>query len=116
MNEYGRKFDAAVAELSITMMRPANQLPPALKLQRAMGLKVRPPHYVPFWRIFLGYAVFFGIVWGLITWFWRLRDAGFSVFDAMGSAAIAGTLFGLIMALYYARGRRKYRLSKWEDL
>jgi hypothetical protein len=31
-------------------------------------------------------------------------------------AGIAGLGFGLFMAIYYAMGRRKYKLALWKDL
>lgn len=116
MSEYERKFDAALDALSNTDMWKSNYAPPMLRTMRAFGLEARPPHFAGFWRITLGYAAWFGPVWGFLMWWFSWRGAGFSFWAAVGAAVVAGLLFGLIMARYYAKGRRKYRLPLWEDL
>ncbi len=116
MSEHERKFDAAMDELARTKMWGSNVAPPILKVQRRLGWLVRPPHYAPFWRVLLGYTLWFGPVWGVMMWFISWRGDGVPVLVAIGSAAFAGVFFGAMMALYYAWGRRKYKLSRWEDL
>lgn len=116
MNEYERKFDAAMQELANTKIWMSNYAPPLMNLQRRLGWLVRPPHYAPIWRIVLGYALWFGPIWGLMMWFAQWRAQGHSVTAAIAFAAISGLLFGTFMALYYTWSRRRYRLSRWEDL
>ncbi|MBM1690986.1 DUF6404 family protein [Sulfitobacter geojensis] len=116
MNDHERKFEAALAELATTDMWAGNYKPPLLNVQRRLGWMVRPPHYASFWRVMLGYALWFAPVWGILMWFVSWRGQGFSLVSAAGAAAFAGILFGGMMALYYARARRRYKLSKWEDL
>lgn len=116
MNEYERKFDAAMAEMAATNMWRSNYAPPLMSLQRRMGWLVRPPLYASFWRVVLGYALWFGPIWGVLMWFTSWRGQGFSVMVAVGASAFAGLLFGLLLALFYAKARRKHRLSRWEDL
>lgn len=116
MTEYERKLAAAMAEMAQTTMKRSNYNPPALRLQQRLGWEARPPHYATFWRITLGYALWFGTVWGIAMWFLSWRSAGFTVLAAVGAAALAGVLFGLIMAAYYKRAGRKHQLSRWEDL
>ncbi|OAN87030.1 hypothetical protein A8B74_04905 [Sulfitobacter geojensis] len=97
-------------------MWAGNYKPPLLNVQRRLGWMVRPPHYASFWRVMLGYALWFAPVWGILMWFVSWRGQGFSLVSAAGAAVFAGILFGGMMALYYARARRRYKLSKWEDL
>ncbi|MFC6588266.1 DUF6404 family protein [Sulfitobacter pacificus] len=116
MTEYARRFAAAMAELEATKIWRSNYNPPMMKLQRRLGWKMRPPHYARFWRIAVGYALWFGPVWGVLMWFASWRGQGFSLLSAVGASAVAGILFGVLMAAYYARARRRHKLSKWEDL
>lgn len=116
MTDYERKFDAAMAELATTTMWPSNYAPPLLKTQRRFGWLVRPPHYASVSRIIIGYGLWFGPLWGIVMWFLQWRAQGFSVLLAIGFAAFAGALFGALMSAYYMHARRKYGLSKWEDL
>ena len=59
---------------------------------------------------------FFGLVWGLLMWFWQWSDTGMSAGFAAALSVVAGLLFGLSMASYYAYGRRKHRLPPWTSL
>ncbi|MDF3416286.1 hypothetical protein HKX54_17585 [Sulfitobacter sp. M57] len=116
MTEYDRKFAAALAELQATDMWDTNYNPPLLRVQRRLGWSARPPHYAPFWRIWSGYALWFGLVWGVAMWFIIWRGQGFSPASAAGAAALAGIIFGGLMAGYFARARHRYKLSRWEEL
>ncbi|WP_370399281.1 DUF6404 family protein [Sulfitobacter sp. JB4-11] len=116
MSDYDTKYDAALAELARTQVWRSNYVPPLHKLQRQLGMQVRPPHYQPFLRVWAGQAVWFGIFWGVLMWFVEWRGAGVAPAVAMGSSAIAGVLFGFFMGCYYAHSRRKWRLSRWNDL
>lgn len=116
MTEYERKFDAAMDELRTTEMWTSNHSPPALRVLKALGFKARPPHYANLWIVFCSSAVWFAVVWGLIMWFVTWRAAGFTGLDAAGASAFAGVLFGAFMSVYYRRGRKKYGLTRWDDL
>ncbi len=116
MNEYERKFQAAISELEKTDIWRSNYAPPASRVQRRLGQEVRPPHYASFWRVASGYGFWFAGIWGIIMWLTQWRAQGLPVSAAIASAALAGAMFGLILAAYYARSRRKYGLSRWEDL
>ena len=65
-------------------------------------------------RAALGTA--FAIAWGLMMWFFVWSRQGMSPLAALVAAAVAGALFGLSMATYYAYGRRKYQLPEWRSL
>ncbi|MEP5728973.1 MAG: DUF6404 family protein [Sulfitobacter sp.] len=116
MTDYSRKYDAALTELNQTDMWPSNFAPPMLKVQKRLGFSARPPHYASFFSTMIGYAIWFGAVWGVLMWFISWRGQDFTIVAAAGAASLAGVVFGIVMATYYARGRRKYGLSRWEDL
>lgn len=116
MSDYARKYQAAIAELEATEMWPSNYAPPAHRIQRWLGWKVRPPHYGQVWVVAASYAVWFGPIWGLMMWFAAWQANGMSVLAAVGWAGFAGVSFGIVMTVSTAWGRRKWKLSAWEDL
>ena len=118
-SEFDRKLQAALTELEATGMWRWSYNPPEGIVSRKVGFRVRPPHYRPFWRAFFGIGLYFGIIWGIGMWImlWRVEWSGTGVpWRYLIVTCLAGTLFGLSMALSLRRDRRKYRLSKWDDL
>ncbi len=113
---YQQKLDAALAELEATGMMESNYQPPLFKKMRKLGLQPRPPHYEPTLKILLSYGLFFGVFWGLTMWFIQWQTSALPVWGALFTAGLAGLLFGLTLSLYYRHGRRKYKLSTWENL
>lgn len=111
-----QKRDQALALLAQTGIWRSNYAPPALQLLWVMGLQVPPPHFAPFAATALIGGGLFGVVWGGLMWLSTWGPGHVAVPIAVLSAAIAGALFGLFMALYYAYGRRKYKLPRWDAL
>jgi len=97
------------------MMR-SNYEPPLLRLMWRLGLNVPPPHFASFWVNASTYGIFFGITWGAIMWFMQWSGQGMTLTAGGMAAATAGALFGVTMAIYYAYGKRKYKLPSWNDL
>jgi len=116
MSEYERKFEAALNELQATEMWASNYAPPVLMVLRKAGIKVPPPHYLGFGKVIVCYGVFFAAAWGVVMWFFKWQAEGFAVSAAIGASVMAGAIFGCAMAAIYARARRRWKLSKWEDL
>ena len=116
MSEYERKFAAAMAELEATDMWKSNHTPPVLRSLRSMGVQARPPHYAPFWSVVAIYALWFGVCWGALMWIFSWSEEDFTVLAAVGASAVAGVIFGVCMAIYYARGRKKHGLTAWDAL
>lgn len=94
----------------------SNYAPILHRAERWMGLQPRLPHYDSLLRVILSSGIWFAVIWFTIMWFLEWRTAGVPLANAMGSAAMAGLFFGLAMAGFYAWGRRKWKLSRWEDL
>lgn len=114
--EFERKLARAQAELAATGMWRANVDPWLDRWLRRRGLRLRPPHYRDPWRYGVALGVYFAVTWGLMMWlvFWSAQ--GVPVPVAIGAACLAGAIFGLTMTLFMARGRRRHRLTRWEDL
>jgi len=89
--------------------------PPAYRFLWRLGIEARPPHFASFWSLAVTMGVFFGFLWGIGMWFAFWQDQDMPVFIALAGSALAGVLFGLIMAAYYRSRARKLMLPRWED-
>lgn len=68
-----------------------------------------------FTKLSMTWGTWFAVVWGAIMWMsvWSRQDT--KILLAVGSAIAAGTFFGLSLAAFYARDRKKYGLPTWES-
>ncbi|TDY33287.1 DUF6404 family protein [Janthinobacterium sp. 75] len=110
----------ALELLHSTGMARSHYAPPLMRLLWKVGVQVPPPHFQSFLRAALGMGLWFGTCWGVVMWifFWWRSDAAtpLSPLAALVAASAAGLLFGLAMASFYARDRRKHQLPAWTEL
>ncbi|MGK5035293.1 DUF6404 family protein [Janthinobacterium sp. LB3P118] len=110
----------ALELLSSTGMASSHYAPPLIRLLWKAGVQVPPPHFQSFLRAALGMGLWFGTCWGVVMWifFWSRSDPAtpLSPLAALVAACAAGSLFGLAMASFYARDRRKHQLPAWTAL
>lgn len=114
--DFQARQQQALAILDQTGMWRSSYAPPLLLILWRMGLHVRPPHFMGFWRALVLAGSWFGLAWGLFMWLTVWRHQHTDGRTALAGAVGAGLFFGLSMAAYYAHGRRKYRLPSWESL
>ena len=89
--------------------------PPFYRLLWRMGIEATPPMFASFGTIAALQGVVFGVAWGLIMWFAFLsRQASASPGLAVAVSALAGVLFGLIMAGFVRYRARKFGLPPWD--
>ena len=112
---FEQKLAAALALLASSGMRRSNYAPPSHRLFWRVGVKVPPPHFVSFAVNFLNCGLWFAVAWGLLMWFTFWSREVMSPQVAVGTAALAGVLFGLGMACYYRYGARKHGIPLWRD-
>ena len=79
-------------------------------------LKSPPFPFIPFWKNFIGFGLFFGIAWGLIMWFVSWKDMGMFPLVAVISSSIGGIFFGFWMAAFHWWRKRTNKLPDWEEL
>lgn len=115
-SDFDAKKARALEILKATGIRRNNYEPPAVALLWKMGLQVPPPHFASFIASSLFAAVFFGVTWGLFMWFFVWSSDGMSFQIALLTSAVSGALFGCLMGIYYAYGRRKHQLPRWDTL
>ena len=116
MDEYERKFQAALDEMKAAGIGRSNAYPPGLRLLRSVGLKPRPAYYLPFIKVALPNAIYFSVVYGLIMWFWEWRGQETPLSDIAISALLVGALPGLSIALWVAITKKRHKLSDWQSL
>jgi hypothetical protein len=106
----------ALRLLAQTGIDSSSYAPPLMQLLWRCGLKVRPPHFMGYGAAALLSGTWFGAGWGAVMWvaYWSSQgtDARMALIGAIG----AGLCFGLFMASYYARQRKKHDLPSWESL
>jgi hypothetical protein len=94
--------------------------PPAFRALWRIGVRIPPPHFIPFLPIALGvglaFAVLWGVTWGILMSLFVWSHTDFELQGVFIASGQAGLLFGVFMALYYAYGRYKYKLPKWNSL
>lgn len=109
------KRQAALKLLEKTGIMRSNYAPPYLRLLWRMGFDVPPPHFAKFWQNALFSGCFYAIAWGTLMYFFVWSKTAMSVTAMLNSAGIAGILFGLALASYYAHGKRKHGLPSWQE-
>ena len=109
------KRAAALNLLTSAGIRRGNYAPPVFRLLWWLGIDVPPPHFASFWtNVFLA-GSFFGVVWSLLMWLLRSwRQTGY-VGNLFIAAVVAGVIYGLGMACYYAYGKDKHKFPSWEN-
>jgi hypothetical protein len=117
--------DAALDILKRTRIRRSNYLPPIIRFLWWLEVKIPLPHFVGFWKVFAAYSVYFVVVFMILLALnnYYMTPLIFSEDPrplfmplALGVAVLCGLLVGLGMACYYAYGRRKYQLPRWDNL
>lgn len=108
--------DVALQMLAATGMWRSNFEPPLVRLLWRLGVDVPPPHFAPFRGSALTAGGCFAFAWGLFMWLFVWRSQGISITVSLISAVIAGAIFGIAMASYYAYGRKRYALPPWRSL
>src|SRR5690349_9091530 len=95
------KVQRLVDDLRKRGVNPSTTAPPFFRMLWALGIEIAPPLYLGFLPLLLLMGGFFGLMWGAVMWLiqWQFWHAPWEV--ALGAAAGAGLLFGLMMAAYY---------------
>jgi membrane associated rhomboid family serine protease len=89
--------------------------PPLFRLLWKIGIQVPPPHYMGFAKVAVSFGAWFAVFWGSLMWLLMWSRQGRSLADDALAATVAGACFGLLMAWFYERDRRKFSLPAWES-
>jgi hypothetical protein len=114
--DFEEKREQALALLAEKGILRTVYEPFAVKLLWKMGVQVPPPHFMSFWRMASLSAFWFTAAWGLWMWIFAWSGQGKPVATAVITACAAGLFFGLAMATFYLRDKKKHDLPDWESL
>ena len=73
---FEERLTAAHQELESKGVWHANYNPPLCRLLRRLGYPVKPPHYEDWLTNSLAFGISFGLVWGMMMWFFSWRPMG----------------------------------------
>jgi hypothetical protein len=111
---YDEKVTFLLKDLSRRGTNPYTAAPPLYRLLWRLGIEAKPPLFASFWSVAITTGVMFGVLWGILMRFVPWQQS-WPVGIAIGTAALAGALFGLTMAAYYRGLARRLALPRWED-
>lgn len=113
---FDTRLERALAILAETGMRRSSYAPGVHRLLWQDGVRLRPPHFARFVDNLLFMGGGFGAFWGVIMWWLVWGPAGVPLPEILLHAAVAGLVFGLVTAGYFAFSARKHKLPAWDDV
>lgn len=119
MDRYPADVRHALQAMADANVPAGMRAPPLHRLLWRMGLRVPPPLLASFSANLFVMGGLFGLLWSGLwqALMWLLFELGpFPLAITVGSAVMAGLLFGLLMALLMQYQRRRYRLPAWKTL
>lgn len=113
-DEFEGKKERALAHLARTGIWQSNYAPPLFRMLWSVGVRVPPPHFIPF----AAAALLMGSVFAILLFGVAMVLGVAGPHAGLGTVAVtdvlAGTFFGLSMAAYYKFGRTRYGLPAWD--
>jgi len=113
--EFQLQLHRSLAVLSQRGLPRHRYEPPLFRLLWKIGIQVPPPHYMGFAKVSVCFGAWFAVFWGSLMWLLMWSRQGRGLADDALAATVAGACFGLIMAWFYERDRRKFSLPAWES-
>lgn len=114
--DFDRRHAAALTEMAVAGMKASQANPLGARLLAKAGFRTIPAPYRSFQSNTLFMGLYFGVLWGVLMYFWIWRGQNMTVQHAVAAAAVAGLLFGLGMAAVANWQRKRWHLSRWQDL
>lgn len=113
---FERKKKRAFAIMESKNMWRSNYAPPLLRALWKLGLKIPPLPFASFWQVTFMMGFGFGLVWGLVMWFfiWQGMDVqpSWAIFRSLSG----GILFGVMMAAFHWWRKKANNLPDWKNL
>ena len=119
MDRYPADVRHALQAMADANVPASMRAPPMHRLLWRLGLRVPPPLLASFGANALLMGGLFGLLWSVLwqALMWLLFELGpFPLGITVGSAVMAGLLFGVMMALLMRYQRRRYSLPAWKTL
>ncbi len=121
--DFNEKLAAAKRLLDSRGISPRTYASPLYRMFWRFGVPVVPPHFGSILVNAVTMGGFFGFAWtiwmGALIWFGVLPHRPMPAQSMLGlflfMVLLAGSLFGLAMALYFRYGARKHGIPAWAD-
>ena len=114
--DYQAKLEKAELELYEKKVGRKQSHPLLFKLMRALGVRVRLPHYSEPATVFVCTSLYFTALVAALLWFVQRKSSDVSVLSNATISIFFGVLFGLCMLYLNIHNRKKYQLTPWEEL
>jgi len=116
MPHYPAKVRTALQLMHDAGVPQALRAPPLHRLLWRLGIAVSPPLLAGFAANALSMGVFFGVAWGVLMLPLFGLLVPLKTWGIVGSAGLAGVMFGVIMGLIMRAQQQRYRLPAWRSL
>ncbi|MFK8076464.1 MAG: DUF6404 family protein [Granulosicoccus sp.] len=115
-DDYEARLERAAYELYVKKITRKQSHPLLFKLVRALGFKVRLPHYATPRSVFIFCSIYIAILFACLLLFVQRGTEGMSFINIALLSALVGLVFGAIMMAINIENRKKYDLTDWDDL
>jgi Family of unknown function (DUF6404) len=114
--EFELRRDVALARLDFAGVPRSHSAPWLYRTAWHFHVGLRPPHFASAARIAGVMGSSFGLAWGTFMWgiLWAWRSPPLVI--CLWTAALAGLLFGVTMAVIIRKKARALTLPAWEDI
>lgn len=112
---FEEKVQAHIAHARAHHIAKGTAAPLLWRMFWKLGWQLPPPLFLGFATLVLIYGSFFGTFWGLTMYLLDWHARGISVPMALGLAALAGLLFGSLLAAVLRRTARRLALPAWDS-
>lgn len=113
---FERKKKRAFAIMESKNMWRSNYAPPLLRALWKLGLQIPPLPFASFWQVTFMMGFGFGLVWGLVMWFFIWQGMGVQPSWAIFRSLSGGILFGVMMAAFHWWRKKANNLPDWKNL
>jgi hypothetical protein len=112
---YERRLARALEEMRAASLKRDYREAWFDRLLRRCGLRLRPLNYYNPWQVALVSGLYFSLAYGGAMYLLSWRGSG-EVLGPLVGVLVSGAGFGAIFGTFVAIQRRRYRLSRWQDL
>ncbi|WP_437357683.1 DUF6404 family protein [Inquilinus limosus] len=116
MSTFEEKLTNAESLIAAKKIPQHKAIPSIYRLLWRIGVKVPPPHFATLWQNICLEGVPFGVIWGFFIWLILWRNDERYAWAIVLAPAVAGFLFGTIMASRYRSEARTHAFPRWKDL
>lgn len=113
-NNHSQNIEKWFSYIEANKFKKSHYWLPADKILKRFGVEKPPVYFWSFKGIALAIGGYFGLVWGAVMYFLVWAPAKMPLAVAFGTAVCTGALFGLAMAWYVVRSKKKLGLTTWE--